>query len=116
MIYDYTVMLRELFSVIILCAICSAVPTDNNEPEIIRVKRFGLFGDYNPYMNSSPYTYKVKTPFFKVKVKSNQGNFYGHPPYGFGGFYPPFGAGAFHPQPSIPYGYQHNPHGYGWFG
>ncbi|VDK65367.1 unnamed protein product [Onchocerca ochengi] len=82
----------------------------------IRVKRFGLFGGYNPYMNSSPYTYKVKTPFFKVKVKSNQGNFYGHPPYGFGGFYPPFGAGAFHPQPSIPYGYQHNPHGYGWFG
>ncbi|VDO28100.1 unnamed protein product [Onchocerca flexuosa] len=102
-------MLRELFSVILFT----------------RVKRYDLFGGYNSYMNSSPYTYKFKTPFFKVKVKSNQGNFYGHhqgnfyghhSPYGFGGFYPPFGAGAFHPPPSVPYGYQHNPHGYGWFG
>ncbi|KAM3727260.1 High osmolarity signaling protein [Dirofilaria immitis] len=120
-------MFRKLFSTILLFAICSAVPIfdsrlakDDSEVKNIRVKRYDFFGGYNPYMNHSPYSYKIKTPFFKVKIKNrNENGFFGNPLMGFGntgGFYPPYGAGAFHPPIHSPYGYNYNPHGYGWFG
>ncbi|EFO16587.1 prismalin-14 [Loa loa] len=120
-------MFRETYLTILFCATCLALPMfnshltkDNDEMENIRVKRYGFLGGYNPYLNNSPYTYKFKTPLFKVKIKSGgyQNDFSGHQPYGFGGtgFYPSYGGSAFHPPLNLPYGYHYNPHGYGWYG
>ncbi|KAK6112778.1 hypothetical protein QQG55_49010 [Brugia pahangi] len=121
-------MFRELYLTVIFGAICLALPMfdslsmkDNNEMRNIRVKRYGFLGGYNSYLNNSPYTYKFKTPFFKVKIKSGgyQNDFLGHQPYGFGGtggFHPSYGSNAFHPPLNLPYGYHYNPYGYGWYG
>ncbi|CAG9533673.1 unnamed protein product [Cercopithifilaria johnstoni] len=116
-------MFRELYLTVLFCTVCFAVPiisdlhsiNDNNEMENIRVKRYGFPGDYNPYV---PYTYKFKTPLFKIKIKSGHQNNLGYmPSYGYGnpaGFHP--SNGAFHPGFNSPYGYHQNPFGYGWQG
>ncbi|VDK77139.1 unnamed protein product [Litomosoides sigmodontis] len=115
-------MFRELYLAILFCAICFAVPMrDANEMANIRVKRFGFADNYAPYLNNGPYTYKFKSPFFKVKIKNGQPNTFSYPPYGIGspgGFHSPYGAGSLHhPSFSSPYGgHQYNPYGYGWYG
>lgn len=57
----------------------------------------------------APYTYKFKTPFYKVKIKSP------HPLHGFGGG-SPFGGGF---GGGSPFGFHpafHSPFGFGWHG
>ncbi|VBB27959.1 unnamed protein product [Acanthocheilonema viteae] len=115
-------MFGVLYLTILLCAICFAMPTfdlysmsDNNEMENIRMKRSGFLGGYNPYSYSEPYVYKIKTPNYKIKIKSGNPSNIGQPPHGIPNtIHPPYGAGAFHPLPNLPYGYHHSPYGYGY--
>uniref|UniRef100_A0A0R3S2B3 Secreted protein n=1 Tax=Elaeophora elaphi TaxID=1147741 RepID=A0A0R3S2B3_9BILA len=117
-------MFKELYLTVLFCIACLAVAlsdlqpmNENNEMENIRVKRYGILGGYDSYLNNAPYSYKFKTPLFKVKIKSGYQNNFGQLPYGIGNtgaVYPPYGIGAYHPPPY--YGYHYTPHGYGWYG
>ncbi|EJW87719.1 hypothetical protein WUBG_01368 [Wuchereria bancrofti] len=116
-------MFRELYLTVLFGAICLAMPIfdslameDNNELRNIRVKRYDPFSAYNPYLSSLPYTYKLKTPFFKVKVNSGYPNngFANHPLHGINdnSFYP-YANNVHHSLVNLPH-MPHYPYGYGW--
>ncbi|VDN05107.1 unnamed protein product [Thelazia callipaeda] len=129
-------MCRELYAIVLLWTVCLAVPisdanleVDSDQQDRSRVKRqfapyghYSPFGGYGGFLNPSPYSYKIKTPFFKVKVKGDPYASRGvYPNYGLGGgFHSPihnygFGGG-FHSPIHSPYNFYYNQNAFGGFG